>query len=159
MEKKEAAEFLGVSVRTIERLAADGKLTKGRARKKTRPVVVFDKQELERLKAHIHTARPEEVFRRLNTPKPQDAIGFRLDPSYVKRLAAEGEKLGMSPSEYARKLVVRGLEDDGADRVSRELRGLRQNLTDMFYLVLTTKLGASDDEAAEIVRTLAAGSS
>src|ERR1019366_2670942 len=107
MEKEQAAEFLGVSIRTLERLASAGKLTKGRARKKTRPIVVFDKGELERLKSELQSARPAEVFGRPNTPKPKDAIGFRLDPFYVTRLEEEGAKTGMSAGDYARQKIGR----------------------------------------------------
>ena len=157
MEKAAAAEFLGVSTRTVERFASAGKLTKGRALRKTRPIVVFDREELEALKTELESTRPSEVFRRLNTPKAQNSIGFRLDASYVKLLASKGETLGMSPGEYARRLVIRGLEEDTAERVTAELKAFRKSLTDMFYLILVTKLDASESQAAEIVATLSGG--
>lgn len=154
MEKTAAAEFLGVSTRTLERLSKAGRLTAGRARKKTRPVVVYDQQELERLKVELQAGRPAEVFRRLNTEKPRDAIGFRLDPFYVQRLTEAGEKEGLSASEFARRLVIRGVEDQAAGRMTEEISALRNALTEMFYLVLVTKLGASETEATEIVRSI-----
>lgn len=154
MEKKEAAEFLGVSVRTLDRLAV-GNLTKGRARKKTRPVVVFDENELIALKEKLN--RTDVSLKEKSVVKPQDAIGFRLDPSYVKRLIDEGEKVGMSPGEFARRLVIRGLEDDSTERFAKELKAFRQNLTDMFFLILISKLGASEEEAAKILKTLSEG--
>jgi hypothetical protein len=157
MEKQEAATFLGVSVRTLERLSATGKLTKGRALKKTRPVVVYDQKELERLKKELESARPVEVFGRPNTPKPTDAIGFRLDPFYIKRLIEEGEKHGFSAAEYARRLVIRGIEMPVKEGASADVAALRQALTDMFYLILVSKLGASEAEASEIVRSLSGG--
>jgi len=151
MDKEQAAGYLGVSVRTLERFAASGKLTKGRAKGKTRPVVVFDKKEVERLKKELQASRPVEVFGRPNTPKPKDAIGFRLDPYYIKRLVEEGEKLDMGAADYARRLVVRGLE------VGDELSALRKSLGGMFYLILVSKLGASEAEAEEIVRNIEGG--
>lgn len=154
MEKSQAAEFLGVSVRTLERLAASGKLKQGKALKKTRPVVVYDEGELTRLKEELQATRPAEVFRRLNTPKPADAIGFRLDPFYVKRLAEEGEKHGLSAGEFARRLVIRGLEGQGSDQ---DFKTLRSNLADMFYIILVTKLGTSEAEATEVIKSLAGG--
>lgn len=154
MEKSQAAEFLGVSVRTLERFAASGRLTKGRALKKTRPVVVYDMAELERLREQLNEARPTEVFRRLNTPKPRDAIGFRLDPFYIKKLEEEGARIGMSAGEVARRMVIRSIEQiDSKDGVE----ALRKNLSDMFYLVLVNRLGASESEATQIVATLEKG--
>ena len=152
MEKKEAAEYLGVSTRTLERLATAGKLTKGRARKKTRPIVVYDKTELAALKKELESSRPSEVFGRPNTPKPQDAIGFRLDPFYVQALSDLGKAGGMSASEYARVLVIRGIEEDPSERFTKEIRAIRENLSEMFYLILISKLGASEDEANTIVK-------
>jgi len=154
MEKQEAAEYLGVSVRTLERLAASGRLTKGRAKGKTSPLVVFDKSELEKLKKELEEARPSEVFGRPNTPKPTDAIGFRLDPYYVKQLEEAGQKHGLSPGEYARRLVIRGLE---GQTFEGDLKALNKNLSDMFYLVLVSGLHVSEAEADEIVRTISGG--
>jgi len=157
MEKKEAAEFLGVSTRTLERFATAGKLTKGRARKKTRPVVVYDKKELAALKKELESSRPSEVFGRPNTPKPQDAIGFRLDPFYVKQLTEIGQQSGMSPSEYARRLVIRSLEGQAPSDASNEVTALRKSLADMFFLVLVSKLDATEAEATEIVKQITGG--
>ena len=157
MEKKEAAEYLGVSTRTLERLATAGKLTKGRARKKTRPVVVYDKKELAALKKVLESSRPSEVFGRPNTLKPLDAIGFRLDPFYVKKLTEIGKQSGMSPSEYARRLVIRSLEGQTQSGTADELTALRKSLADMFYLVLVSKLDATEAEAKEIVKKITVG--
>ena len=150
MEKKEAAEFLGVSVRTLERMAAQGRLVKGRARRKTRPVVVFDRTQLESLKAELETNRPNEVFPRKNGPRPLDSIGFRLDPFYVGRLATEGKRQGLSAAEMARKLVVQGLEDTAVQEVKDELSKLRDGLGHMFYAILIKGFGMSE-EAADIL--------
>ena len=155
MEKKDAAEYLGVSTRTLERLTASGRLKKGRALRKTRPVSVYDDEELKRLKAELESGRPLEVFGRPNTPKPKDAIGFRLDPFYIKLLTEEGEKVGLSSSEYARRLVIRGLEEPSSEKVFSEVEALRQSLSEMFFLLLVSKLGATDAEANEIVKSLA----
>jgi len=151
VNKEQAAEHLGVSVRTLERLAAAGKLTKGRTKGKTRPTVTFDKQEVERLKKDLQSMRPVEVFGRPNTPKPKGAIGFRLDPFYTRKLEEEGAKHGMGAADYARRLVVRGLE------VGDELTALRKSLGSMFYLILVSKLGASEAEAEEIIRNIEEG--
>lgn len=154
MERQEAAEFLGVSISTLDRLASQGRLTRGRARRKTRPVTVYDPQELERLKAELAT-ESREVFRRLNTTeKPRDAVGFRLDPYYVKLLKQEGDKLGLSPGEYARRLVIRSLESTSEDKFAQELAALRNGLSGMFYLILVQKFGATEDEANAVVNAI-----
>lgn len=157
MDKRAAADFLGVSVRTLERLAASGKLTKRRGRGKTRPSVAFDESELQALKEELDQASPQRVFRRLNTEKPKDAIGFRLDPSYVQRLEAEGAKTGMSTGEFARHLVIKGLESSDARESAMQIQALRSNLGEMFYLILVQKLGASEEEAERIVASMAEG--
>ncbi|MBX3110280.1 MAG: helix-turn-helix domain-containing protein [Fimbriimonadaceae bacterium] len=151
MKKSEAAQFLGVSTRTVERLVAKGRLRPRREKGKTRPILVFDQAELSRVKKELQEVRPEEVFGRPNTLKPKDAVGFRIDPHYYKRLEEEGGKLGLSAGEYARRLVVRGLE------VGDELSALRKSLGHMFYLILVTKLGASEAEAEDIVRNIEGG--
>lgn len=105
----------------------------------------------------MEQARPEELFKRPDTPKPQEAIGFRIDRFYIKRLSEEGEKHGLSAAEYARRLVIRGLEEPDKNGVASEMKALRKELVDMFYLLLVTKLGANEAEAAEIVRTISGG--
>ncbi len=155
MEKKEAAEFLGVSMRTLERLAASGRLTKGRARKKTRPVVVFDPHQLAELKKALSSKTTAQELSPESFQRPLDGVGFRLDPYYLKRLGEEGERHGMSAGEYARRLVIQGLESDFAAMFAQEVRGLRGNLAEVFYLILTGKMGASEEEGEQIVRALA----
>ena len=148
MNKEQAAEFLGVSIRTLERLVASGRLKAGRALKKTRPVVVFEKADVEALKTELDDVRPAEVFRRLNTEKKKAAIGFRLDPFYIKKLEEEGAKSGLSSGEYARRLVIRGLD------TTNEIQALKGSLAHMFFLILVTKMGATEEEADEIVKSL-----
>ncbi len=152
MEKQQAAEFLGVSIRTLERFAAKGRLTKGRARKKTRPVVVFDQAQLEGLKAELEAERPADVMRRHSQEKPKDAIGFRLDPFYVHKLTEEGAKQGMSAAEYARRLVIQALEDTRIDQFRDEVHALREGLADTFFAFLTMQCGVTEDKALQFVK-------
>lgn len=42
---------------------------------------------------------------------PAKTISVRLDPVDVRRLAAEAEKLGVSPGTFARVLIKSGLDD------------------------------------------------
>lgn len=157
VERLEAAEYLGVSLSTLDRLASQGRLTKGRSKRKTRPVTVFDEGELAQLKGELQSTKS------LATPKPHgqakipDGVGFRLDPYYVERLLAEGGKRGMSAGEYARTLVVRALEDDREEGFRKELASLRTNLAEMFFLILVSKLGASSEDAKAVVSSILGG--
>ncbi|RYG99221.1 MAG: hypothetical protein EON58_04700 [Alphaproteobacteria bacterium] len=152
MQRREAAAYLGVSLSTLDRFASRGRLTRGRAKSKTKPVTVFDPAELESLKAELGQAKPTDIFRRVNSERPQDAIGFRLDPFYVERLKEEGARHGMSPGEYARRLVVRSLEDTATDRFREELHSLREALADTFHAFLTLKCGISPEDATRFVK-------
>lgn len=114
-------------------------------------MVVYEKTELERVQKELERSRPVEVFGRPNTPKPADAVGFRLDPFYVKKLEEAGAAHGMSAGEYARRLVIRGIEGQSAEA---DVKALRRSLSDMFYVILVTRLGASEGEATEIVKSL-----
>lgn len=151
MERKEASEFLGVSLRTLDRLAAEGRLRKGRGLKKTRPVVLFDRAELESLKAELGGDRAErKVFRRLNMDV-KDSVGFRLDPHYIRRLSERAAALGLSPGEMARKLVIESLEDTRVEQFKEEVSMLREGLAHAFYALLVMKLGVAEGEAEEFV--------
>lgn len=54
MNKQEAAEFLGIGVRSLERYMSQNRIAYIRQRGKTGEVVVFEKLELERFKAELH---------------------------------------------------------------------------------------------------------
>ena len=53
MNKQEAAEFLGVSVRALERYVQQGRIGGHYEKGKTRPTLVFDAAELEAFKAEL----------------------------------------------------------------------------------------------------------
>lgn len=153
IERREAAEFLGVSVSTLDRLASQGRLTRGRARRKTRPVTTFDESELKALKAELEIAKPSDVLKQRPTEKTPDTIGFRLDAYYVARLKAEGEARGMSAGEFARSLVIQSLENGREEKFANEVRLLREGLAHTFYTLLVMKFGVSEEEAREFVNT------
>ena len=54
MNKKEAASYLGVSTRAIERYTQQGKISVKYEKGKTRPVAVYEQQELDRLKEELN---------------------------------------------------------------------------------------------------------
>ncbi len=53
MNKQEAAEFLGVSVRALERYVQQGRIGGHYEKGKTRPTLVFDAAELEKFKDEL----------------------------------------------------------------------------------------------------------
>lgn len=55
MNKKEAADYLGVSTRAIERYTQKGKLSVKYEGGKTRPVAIYDSSELDKLKEELET--------------------------------------------------------------------------------------------------------
>ena len=55
MNKQEAADYLGVSTRAIERYTQKGKLSVKYKGGKTRPVAVYDSEELDKLKEELNT--------------------------------------------------------------------------------------------------------
>jgi len=143
MEKIEAAEFLGVSVRTLERLVLSGRVSVGKKRGKTKPIPVFDRSSLEALKAELDLGKPSKTGVQTST----STIGFRLEPVYHEQLKELSEANGRSPGEYARHLVIKALDGE-----AQSIEKLRESLSDFFYLLLIQRLGATEKEAEEILK-------
>ncbi|HWD40386.1 MAG TPA: hypothetical protein VG944_16170 [Fimbriimonas sp.] len=141
-----------MSLRTLDRMASEGRIKRGKALRKTRPIVVFSDEDLASLRAEIAAdGQGTKVFRRLNTP-PKDTVGFRLDPLYLDRLTKAGAREGLSPGEYARRLVTRGLEDTTNEQFAHQVKRLRESLADAFYALLTMKFGSSEAEAESFIK-------
>ncbi len=151
MERKEAAQFLEVSLRTLDRMSACGLLKKHKAMRKSRPCITFNDEDLIRLRAELR-AEPisEQLEWRLEDERGNN-VGFRLDAHYLERLHVEGQERGLSRGQYARNLVIQALESESASRVEHEIRRIRESLGATFYALLTMKLGASPSEARSIV--------
>ncbi|MEM7556674.1 MAG: helix-turn-helix domain-containing protein [Cyanobacteria bacterium P01_A01_bin.84] len=69
MNKKQAAEYLGVSVRAIERYTQQGRLTVRYEKGKTRPTANYDKSELQTFKEELNqpTIKPAVESRQIPT--------------------------------------------------------------------------------------------
>lgn len=72
MNKKEAANFLGVSVRALERYVQQGRISVRYEKGKTRPTANFDPAELETFKTE------------LNQPSYKPAVQSRQSPSNIE---------------------------------------------------------------------------
>jgi excisionase family DNA binding protein len=57
MNKKEASEFLGISIRQVENYAKQSKLSVRKEKGKTGDISVYDERELKRLKAELDSKR------------------------------------------------------------------------------------------------------
>ncbi|MBD2359237.1 helix-turn-helix domain-containing protein [Tolypothrix sp. FACHB-123] len=87
MNKQEAADYLGVSVRALERYVQQGKISVKYEKGKTRSTANFDATELEAFKAELEQPTIKPAFEpRQNTTEPQQQTG----------------KLTHSPGEIAR---------------------------------------------------------
>ena len=72
MNKKEAAEFLGVSIRALERYVQQGRISVRYEKGKTRPTANFDPAKLETFKTE------------LNQPSYKPAVQFRQNTSNIE---------------------------------------------------------------------------
>ena len=151
MNREEAARYLGVSLRTRDRIAATGRLTKGRALKKTRPIVVYKQQELDSVKEDIHRNQQQITADLAYKPLPLGTVAFRFEPVYLRMLSDRAKQLGRSPGEYARHVVIQSLERDPSTGVFDEIKKLREGLGATFYALLTLKMGVSPEDARRFV--------
>jgi len=72
MNKQQAAEFLGVSVRALERYVQQGRISVKYEKGKTRPTANFDQTELEGLKAELNQPTIKPAVESRQTPtEPQ----------------------------------------------------------------------------------------
>lgn len=123
MTEKEAAEYLGVSVRTLGAYRQKGTLAyREVAGKPGRPAIAYALTDIERLKLMLEARRS-----RSRKPKPVKSaprVTFSLPPDEYAELAEEATKFGMSVGEYARRLAREGLES----RFQEEAAELRRQL-------------------------------
>lgn len=126
MSKKDAAAFLEVSPRALERYTQQGRLSVRHERGKTRPVPVYDDAELTQFREELNRQRTR---RAVPQSESMEGVGFRLDAFYRQQLETRGAAEGLSAGEYARRLVVRALEDPAGESVTRDLAALREEMT------------------------------
>lgn len=110
MRESEAAVYLKLNVRTLQRYRTKGTLAFREAAGKTRATIEYDQADLDRLKAVLET-------KRASIPKPHkmpktatERVSFGLAPEGYAELVKEAERFDMSVGEYARRLVREGLE-------------------------------------------------
>ena len=105
MNKQEAAEFLGVSVRALERYVQQGRIGGHYEKGKTRPTLVFEKVELEVFKAELEQKLYRPAVETTN-PDNSDAALARLSSNEIVQPPNE-------ESEHLSALIEALLEHQG----------------------------------------------
>ena len=72
LTKQEAAEFLGVTVRTLERYTHEGKIGGRYEKGKTRSVLVYDEEELQAFKTELETKTYKPAVNQTPTNSDRD---------------------------------------------------------------------------------------
>src|SRR5579871_1306395 len=129
MTSQEAARRLKISIRSVQRLVQQGRLTPTYQPGKTRAVRVFDAAEVEALRAEMSNrpVYPQTQVGALRTRKK--ALTFRIDLADLLRLTEEGERYGLSAGEDARYLARLGMESElqrHVDSLTHELAAIRK---------------------------------
>lgn len=85
MNKKQAAEYLGVSVRALERYVQQGKISVRYEKGKTRPTANFDQGELEAFKTELNqpTIKPAIETRQTSTDFYDESHSSDIQPVNV----------------------------------------------------------------------------
>jgi excisionase family DNA binding protein len=135
MNKKDAAEFLGVSVRAVERYTQQGKLSVTYTKGRTRPVAEYRPEELDNLRAEI------------------GANLYHQRPAHEKPNPANSEQSGglvaISPSQSLQRAAapqtIEALGQAIADALQAGGRPPEPSITD-----LAAKFSLSIDDAARL---------
>ncbi|MBD2255646.1 helix-turn-helix domain-containing protein [Nostoc parmelioides] len=87
MNKQEAAEFLGVSVRALERYVQQGRISVKYEKGKTRPTANFDPAELEAFKAELNqpTIKPSVEARQIATNQQLQTANITYQSGEITR--------------------------------------------------------------------------
>lgn len=87
MNKQEAADYLGVSVRALERYVQQGKISVKYEKGKTRPTANFDPTELQAFKAELEqpTIKPAFESRQIATSQQPDIGKLTSDSGEITR--------------------------------------------------------------------------
>jgi len=121
MTEQEAALYLHLNVRTLQRYRAKGKLSYREVKGKTRPVIEYDKLDLDRLRVELEGQRTAGKKPKPAPKPPNPRVSFALTPEGQAELEREAQRYGMSTGEYARRLAREGLESRFASEAA-ELR-------------------------------------
>lgn len=123
VNEPEAAAFLGLSVRTLRNYRTQGRLPYREVKGRTRPVIVYNQADLEKLKVDLERRRRRSKKPRGTSPQ-LPRVTFGMPSAELDELRSEAERYGMTTAEYARRLVRERLES----LLQQEVRELRAEL-------------------------------
>lgn len=157
MNREQAAQYLGISPRTLYRLEQGGKLTSRKEKTPKGHVVLYEVADLDRLKVEL-ASRAQSA--KTSKPPRLKRVTFGLSPHDFEELAGEAKKYGMKPGEYARKLMreslesrlggeIRDLHAEDA-KTAQEVKRLRNDVAGAFEALLEF-LKLSPEEASQWV--------
>ena len=108
MNKKEAANFLGVSVRALERYVQQGRISVRYEKGKTRPTANFDPVELETFKAELNqpSYKPAVNSRQNTLNSEPRQIATDIQPEVDKALVYPGDPRSTTVGEIGEISVV-----------------------------------------------------
>lgn len=128
--KAEAAKYLGISVRTLERYTTAQRIPSQLQKGKRRSIRVYREEDLKSLKAELAAERrgrqPE-----VRSPDAMRRIGFRLEPVDHERLEELARRARVSPGDYARHLVITALHDTQGTELAAAVTGIERHLADL----------------------------
>lgn len=145
MTETDATRYLQLTARTLRNYRRSGKLPFREVPGKTRPVIEYQQNDLDRLKTDLET-------RRRRSKKPGEGkpalprVTFSLPAAEHADLAAEAKQYAQAAGEYARRLVRERLESRltaetaelraEVDTQNAELRKMRKEFSLAFEAVL-----------------------
>jgi hypothetical protein len=95
MKKSEAAKFLDISEKTLERLVKSGEVSSKLEKGKTRDVVVFDDEELKIFKEKRESAKHRPAFSISDDSLAQSSVS--LMPTKADNLDRQNQTLSFTP--------------------------------------------------------------
>lgn len=138
LTRAQAAKELGVSVWTVDSYRAAGRLTPEYLPGKTRPIVVYTRQQIEGIKTEQQqqaeakrqrqTARNQKQQQQKKEWSQQNpTFSVRLSAYHRTRLEQEAKAYGVTPAAHARGLIRWALESE----LREELKGLKSQMLEI----------------------------
>jgi hypothetical protein len=163
MTKQQAAQTLGVTVRTVERYLTAGKLPYTQRKIDDRVIDDIDDDEVHALKAARDVAAAERE-QRVVPPTVMQHVSFRVEPEYLQVLEIEAARRQLKRTEYARQIFCHALTEkqiqqaqleelrDDVQRLNHGVDELRRGMVEMFFQLLVQVCKIKETEAEEWIR-------
>ena len=159
MTESEATNYLHLTARTLRNYRRSGKLPYREVPGKTRPIIEYRQDDIDRLKAELQKQRQRSLKPKTVAPA-LPRVTFGLPPGELSELTAEAKKYGMTPADYARRLVRERMESSFKSeavelryelaKANAETRKIRKEFALAFEVVLEIA-GLPADQAKQWV--------